>query len=187
MNFGTLKQYVTDQLTQSLLTESKDGKKIFESFMKQIKLSDILKTQFKIFGNIENQFIKDELKATRYINENINLIKKFKYKDIIQESKKLFDKFFIKENKEQCPCSTKLYENLDILIKETISNNPDPYKKYNSFNNVLEYIMTENTSKKEQDNYKIVNETFFPTSKIIEMAIKKFNNKYSYFINLEFI
>ncbi len=178
-NFGQIKQYVTEQLSQSLLTEDIEKRKSFESFIKEIKKSDILKTQYKVYGNVENKFIKEESKAIRYINENLDLIKKFILKDYLNENKKLSDKFIIKENKEQCPCTLKLYENLDTLIKETISNNPDPEKKYESFNNVLEYIITEDTTKQEE-NYKFQNNTFFPTSRIIEMAINKFNNKYSF-------
>jgi len=280
-NFGIIKEYVTKQLTQSLLNENVESN-IFNNFIKEIKKSDILKTQYVVYSNLENKYIKDENKATRYINENINLFKKFNYKDLLNENKKLSDKFskLLKEayidssgklkdfefdgsddsskyfknpnpdiikkaeyyglvdienenltpegliqkmiewdegehgveeyiydmtkkdlerqgykmpdyirrgnvldenkNNNQCPCTKKLYENLDILIKESLKDVPDPEKKYNSYNNVLEYVMTEDTSKQEEDKYKLKNETYFPDKKIIEMAINKFNDKYSF-------
>ena len=182
-NFGLIKEYITKQFTKSLLNENENDKNIFKNFIKEIKNSPLLKTQYRIYSNLENKYIKEENKATRYINENINLFNKFKYKDLLNENKKLFDKFIINENKENCPCTQKLYENLDILIKESIKEQPDPQKKYNAFENVLDYLMTENTSKEDENKYKykLNNDTFFSNNRIIEMAINKFNDKYSYF------
>lgn len=182
-NFGTIKRHITEQLTLSLLSENKDNnkKKLFENFIKEIKNSDILKTEYCVYSNIENQFIDNENKATRYINENINLFKNFKYENLIKENKRLFENFPMNESEEKCPCITKLHENLDTLIKESLKKESDINKKYNSFEVVLEYIMTENASKKDEDKHKIVNETFFSINYIINSAINKFNDKYSYF------
>ena len=67
-NFGTIKRHITEQLTLSLLSENKDNnkKKLFENFIKEIKNSDILKTEYCVYSNIENQFIDNENKATNY-------------------------------------------------------------------------------------------------------------------------
>ena len=186
-NFGLIKEYITKQFTKSLLNENDNDKNIFKNFIKEIKNSPILKTQYSIYSNLENKYIKEESKATRYINENIALFNKFKYNDLLNENKKLSDKFIIKENKEDCPCTQKLYENIDILIKESIKEQPDPQKKYNAFENVLEYIMTESISKKDENEnkFKLNNDTFFSNDRIIEIAINKFNDKYSYFNNKE--
>lgn len=181
MNFGEIKQNITEQFTQSLLKESKGSKKLFKNFIQEINKSPILKSQFVIYSNLENKHIKEESKAIRYIQENLNLIEKFTHKDLISENKKL-DKFIVKEKTtNQCECIKNLHENLDILIKQTITDNKDPDKKHNSFEVVLDYLMTEDVSKKEQNKYKLNNQTYLSNQKIVEIAINKFNDKYSFF------
>lgn len=183
-NFGEIKEYISKQLTKSLLNENKEGKNLFEEFLKIINKSPILKTQYSIYGNLENKFINSEIKATRYIQENLNLLNKFSYKELINENKKL-SKFKIEEDTKGCPCTKKLYEDLDNLIRETVKPTPNIDRKHDSFEGVIEYLMTEDESKKDEGKYKLDNKTYFSSKKIIEMAIKNFNKEYSYFNNQE--
>ena len=63
MNFGEIKQNITEQFTQSILKEGKGSKKLFKNFIQEINNSPILKSQFVIYSNLENKHIKEESKA----------------------------------------------------------------------------------------------------------------------------
>ena len=87
-NFGEIKNIITEAFIKSINSRN-DIKKIFESFLKQVKSSDILKKEYIIFNNLSNKFIENKDSAYRYINENILLLSKYTNKQIIKENEML--------------------------------------------------------------------------------------------------
>lgn len=88
-NFGEIKNIFNTLLAESLVKKDKNKQKLFHSYLKLIKENEILKTQFLVYDNIENKIEGNENKIYQYIKENIELLKKFKKKDILEANEKL--------------------------------------------------------------------------------------------------
>ena len=88
-NFGNIKNIFNDLLAESLFTKEAEGKKLFQKYVKTIKESEILKTQFLIYNNIENKIDNDVMSANLFVSENLRLLEKYSKSDILKENKKL--------------------------------------------------------------------------------------------------
>lgn len=88
-NFGQIKNTFNEILAESILKKDKDKKDLFKQYIKLIRENKILRTQFLVYTNIESKIEENENKAYQFIQENIELLKKFKKKDIIEVNEKL--------------------------------------------------------------------------------------------------
>lgn len=174
-NIGIVNLILSTKLRESyfnndMITESKS---LLNEFINIVKASPILQLEFKVFDNIENKHIENELIATRYIDNNIKLFEVYTLKEILNERKKL--KRFISENaiNKDSP-RVKLYLAIDELIRESISDYDkiDVDKIHESFTYVLNHIKQPKTQT-ETSQTEIINE------EVIEIAVEKFNEKYA--------
>jgi hypothetical protein len=174
INVGIANLFVSNQLKESYFngSELNETKKVAKSLLEIIKESPILQLEFKIFNNIENKHIENDVLATRYIDNNIKLFETYTIDELENEHKKLIK--FIKEDQISDNNKVKLYESVFNLIEESLKtyDEVDVDKIHESFNVVLEHIKKDKTKNNiiESEN---INED------IIELAINRFNEKYS--------
>ena len=142
INVGVANLYISDKLKMSYFDSDyiNESKKSANEFLEVIKNSPILTLEFKIFNNIENKEIDNDLVATRYIDNNIKLFEIFTVDEINNEHKKL-SKFInkkIKLDEEK----VKLYNSITNLIIESVSDteNIDVDQIHESFTHVLTHI-----------------------------------------------
>jgi len=173
-NFGKIKNAFHEILVESILGKDIEKRKIVKRFIKAISKSEILKSQFLVYNNIENKIDDGQFSANLFITENINLLNKFKKGDIVSENTKLMG--------------------LSQMVKLKID---DDYSNKNLHESITSLIFTESTPETVQyitDNrlsiVKYVNENIsedkdlsdtngLPTSLIANLAVDKFNEKYS--------
>jgi hypothetical protein len=169
-NFGHIKDTFTKIVTESVV-KSKDSKKVIKTFIKAIKESEILKTQFLVYNNLEEKTITSEYSAGEYIKENLALLTKFNAKDIIAENTKLAA--ILPTTKDVV--SAELYEHINFLVttKKTAKNVD---KFHESFEYIKKHVMTDKTPQ-EQLTESISTE--LPPSVLANLAVSKFNNKYA--------
>ena len=178
INIGIVNLILSNKLRESyfnddLLTESKS---LLNEFIDVVKTSPILQLEFKVFDNIENKHIDNELFITRYIDNNIKLFEVYTLKEIMQERRKL-RKFLNESTINMDTPKVKLYLAIDELIRESINDydkiNVD--KIHESFTYVLNHIKQPKASTKT-NQYDVINED------VIKIAVEKFNQKY---VNLD--
>lgn len=169
-NFGKIKDTFNLILSESIIKKDKEGKKIFNSYLKELKKNNTLKSQFLLYKNLSSKKFTNESDAKYYINENITLLKKLDKKEINKGIKKLVSllkgKELVKENIE-------LYNHINILVetKKTASS----IDKIQESINFITRKMVE-VSEQEVEQYESVN---LPPSVLTKMAINRFNLKYS--------
>lgn len=170
-NFGNINNAFSEVLLESFAKKDTKKKKLFNSYLKTIKESKILKTQYLIYKNISSKYETNDLKASEYIKETISLMEKFPLKDIINENKKLIKLIGEKSKVLERDYSVKeLHENIDTVL--TLSRNKTPKnidKLIESFDYVLNYVK----------NNKPVENKEGITESVLKLAIGKFNEKYS--------
>jgi hypothetical protein len=180
-NIGIANLVVSNKLKDSYFNHSliEESKKLTTDFFDVVKNSPILQLEFKVFNNLENKTIENELIATRYIDNNIKLFEVYTIGEIDAEREKLnefLDKGVITpENALLNPDKIQLYEAIDNLIRESLNDYDkiDVDNIHESFEFVLNHIKTLKTQTlTEASEYKNVDE------EVIEIAINKFNDKY---------
>jgi hypothetical protein len=182
INFGYIKDGLVKNASSLYLNENKIDKTLKE-FLNLVKSSPILTLEFIIYKNIENKYISDDFLATRYIDENISMLKNFTKKEIKEENSKL-DSFF-NETHIVSDDKVKLYESIESIILENAkdSNYKDIDKIHGSFENILNYIKNNNKNENIQENKTIFSEykdKYLNIDFIFNNAVKKFNEKYSH-------
>ena len=85
-NFGNIKNTFNKILTESITQKNRQRKNIFKEYLKTLKESSVLKSQFIVLNNIENKFIEDPYLAGEYVKENVDSIRKFGSKKITLEN-----------------------------------------------------------------------------------------------------
>jgi len=181
-NFGIVKAIISNTFSEILIESTNNifGKKRINEFIDILKNSDLLKTEYMIFYNLDNKNIDNDTLITKYIDENISLLKKYTKQDFVFEHQKLdkfIDESIILLNRDQ----VNLYENIHTLIYESldghnIMTNVD--KLYDSFSYVFEHIKKPKVIMVElKDNIKL--DSSLNTDLVIERALVKFNEKYS--------
>ena len=173
-NFGKIKNVFNEILVESMVTKDTTSKLLFKKYIKTIKESNILKTQFLIYSNIENRIDEGDFSTNLFVNENLKLLEKYKISDIIKENQKLIDL--------STDIKTKLDDNYDVKLSalhESISNliftkrtAKNINEVTNDISNVIEYIKSNKVTL-----YKDAIE--LPLSMLSTMMIEKYNEKYS--------
>ncbi len=161
------------------INESKsDSGLSVNKFFNLIEESQILKTEFKVFNNIEKKYIEEENSAIRYIDNNIKLFEIYTLDEVLNEKKKL--KEFISESykNEEFNEKIKLYESINTLIIESLKDHEDIDVDllHESFCRVLKHIRTPKAKRIEPPKDLIDLENI--DESIIKIAVNKFNEKY---------
>jgi predicted thioredoxin/glutaredoxin len=157
-NFGKIKNAFSEILAEGIASNNVAKKNLFKKYVKTLKESEILKTQFLVYENIENVVENDQFSANLIVSENLSLLSKFKKKDILKENQKLLElsdevKTKLDETYEEKISS--LHESLSSLLfldKSAKTVNEIAKNK----KNVLDYI-TNNKVKTVDESYDVPN------------------------------
>lgn len=170
-NFGNIKNTFNQILTESITKKDRFKKNVFKEYLKTIKESNVLKSQFLVLNNIENKFIEDPYLAGEYVKENVQSIRKFGQKKIVSENSKLIS-IIEKNNLKFFNDTNKLYESInDLITLKKDSKNIDKIQE--SFDYVRSYVM----KPKEREKYSSPSVSL-PPSMLASVMVSKFNTKY---------
>jgi hypothetical protein len=176
-NFGKIKNAFNGILAESMFSKNDTSKLLFKKYIKTIKESDILRTQFLVYNNIETRLGTEETSAfaaNMYISENLRLLEKYKVSDILKENQKLIalsEAIKGKLSDAYDPRLASLHESISSLI--FTKRNPSSVNTITeSLVNVVEYI--------KSNKAKTINEAIeLPSSMLTTMMVDKYNEKYS--------
>lgn len=172
INIGIVNLVVSKKLKDAYFNNTliEESKQLTNDFFTIIKNSPILQLEFKVFNNIENKQIENDLAATRYIDNNIKLFEVWTLKEIEKEHEKL--KLFLTEDIKVNDNKVNLYIAIGNLIKESLSNSDDidVDNMHESFTLVLNHV--KNIKKNIIESIEMINDD------VIEIAVNKFNEKY---------
>lgn len=171
-NFGKIKNTFAEILAEGISLNDLNKKKLFKKYLKMLKESNILKTQFLVYENIEKVVEEDQFSANLIVTENLNLLNKFNKQDIINENKKLI---FLLGDVE---LNESYDENLSLL-HESISNliflEKTP-KTVNEFSKNVKTVLNHVMSNKD----KVITESYdIPNSMLSSILVEKYNEKYA--------
>lgn len=157
-NFGKLKAIQANKMLNENSTDS------ISKFMNIIKNSQKLQKEFKIYKSLENANIPKEMLAMKHIDRNLSK------RGMLNESEleKLQE---FNEDVDIDPKKEKLYESIHTLL-----HSDDVDAQHNAYVHVLEHIMN-NTPIVEEET--IEYPEGIDKQMILEMAVAKFNDKYS--------
>lgn len=174
-NIGVINLIISNKLRNSYFNNNliDESKNMVREFFEAVKNSPILTLEFKIFSNIENKHIENELLASRYIDNNVKLFEIYTISEIEKEHKKL-DPFVLTENVELNPDKVKLYKSIMTLINESLFDYEEISVDniHESFDHVLNYIKKPKEKNGLIEGFENINDD------IIDIAIIKFNEKY---------
>lgn len=175
VNIGIVNLVVSNKLKDAYFNNTliDESKQLTREFFDIIKSSPILQLEFKIFNNIENKYIENDLAATRYIDSNIKLFEVYTLREIEKEHEKL-KLFLTEENNSYNLKKVDLYNAIDNLIIESLTDYDkiDVDSIHESFTFVLNHVKSPRENLIENIDLKIINDD------VIEIAIDKFNKKY---------
>jgi hypothetical protein len=166
-NFGKIKNGFNDLLIKGIGKKDDASKKLFKQYIKTIKESEVLRTQFLVYHNIENKVDNDSFSASLFISENIKLLDKFDKNLILKENEKLSNLIGKLSNEYDLSC---LHESLSNLIftkrtAKNVGNITDEIKA------VTNYVVS--------NKPKEVNESIdMPISILTKLMTEKYNEKY---------
>ena len=158
-NFGKIKtilgiKYINESSMDSI-----------SKFMKIMRDSKKLQTEFKIYNSLENAYIPNEVLAMKHIDRNLS------NKSVLNETElEKIQKF--NDNIDLDQKKTKLYESIHVLLHED-----DVDLQHDAYVTVLEHI--KNNKPEIEENKEYIYPTGIDKEIILEMAVKKFNDKYS--------
>lgn len=173
-NFGKIKNAFSEILAEGIASNDVAKKTLFKKYLKTLKESNILKTQFLVYENIENTIESDQFTANLIVSENLSLLDKYNRKDLIAENKKLLSlskEVAVKINETYDENLQTLHESISKLIflgknASTINEVTENRKK------VLSFVNT-NKPKTIQESYNV------PTSMLSSILVEKYNERYS--------
>ena len=181
-NFGQIKSIYNEILAESISTGNKNKKNIVKHYIKSLKESEILRTQFYIFNNIENKIETDKNKAIEFVKENISLMDKFSKKQIKEVMNSILNPIVKNYKYDNVDVSgdklRELYENISILINtkktaKTVGNIVEVTHK------VSEYILNNNEANVDNNSIEGLGDTVFSNKDLSKLMINKFNKEYS--------
>ena len=179
INIGIVNLVVSKKLKDAYFSNSliEESKEITNDFFNVVKNSPILQLEFKVFNNIENKHIENDLVATRYIDNNIKLFEVWTLQEVEKEHDKL--KPFLTKDIQVDDNKVLLYIAIGNLIKESLSNydTVDVDNIHESFTLVLDHVKSTKQTLTESIDTDIIDEN------VIEIAVDKFNARYESLID----
>jgi hypothetical protein len=174
INIGIVNLVVSKKLKDAYFNNSliEESKEITNDFFNVVKNSPILQLEFKVFNNIENKHIENDLVATRYIDNNIKLFEVWTLQEVEKEHDKL--KPFLTEDIQVDDNKVQLYIAIGNLIKESLSNYDavDVDNIHDSFTLVLDHVKSTKQNLTESIDTDLIDEN------VIKIAVDKFNSRY---------
>lgn len=168
-NFGNIKDTFKKIILESVIKKDEDGKKLFASFIKNLKENKTLKNQFLIYKNLESRKFEDRLEAKEYIQENIKLLSELNKEDVEKSNSKLVN---LLKGKKIVNENNSFYK--DITYLSSVTKTPSNIDKINeSMNNLINHMLTKVDEVSKKDNVVIS-----PTI-LTNLMVNKFNEKYS--------
>ncbi len=166
-NFGKIKNGFNELLIKGIGKKDDASKKLFKQYIKTIKESEVLRTEFLVYHNIENKVDNDSFSANLFITENIKLLDKYDKALILKENQKLSG--LLGELSDDYELS-KLHESLSNLIftKRTANNVGNVTDEIKA---VTAYV----TSNKPKEVTESIN---MPISILTKLMAEKYNEKY---------
>jgi len=175
INIGIVNLVVSKKLKDAYFSNTliEESKQLTNSFFNIVKNSPILQLEFKVFSNIENKHIENDMIATRYIDNNIKLFEVWTLNELEKEHKKLTP--FLTEDIQVDDDKVELYIAVGNLIKESLSNYDivDVDNIHESFETVLKHVKNI-----KQNISEVVEPIELISEDVIEIAVNKFNSKY---------
>ena len=171
-NFGKIKYTYNTLLAEGISKNSSKEKVAFKKYIKTVKESAVLKTQFDVYYNIENKIESDKFKAAEYVNECILLLDKFTKKEIKEANEKLAEPIINESLSYGDELKLKLHENINTLIStKKTSKNIDVIVE--AKNEIVDYILNNKKVESINGGYGL------PNSVLSEIAVEKFNEEYA--------
>jgi hypothetical protein len=169
-NFGRIKNTFNDLLAEGIIKKDDQSKKLFKKYIRTIRESEILKTQFLIYNNIENKCDDDFSSATIFVSENIKLMEKYPKSAILNENKKLID--LIKDdNWNGVYGLSDLHESINnLILSKKSAKNID--KITENIKSVAKFIVSNQPMVIHED-------VDLPISVLTNVMVNKYNSKYS--------
>lgn len=175
-NIGITNLVISNKLKLSHFNDQSldESKKLAFDLLNIVKNSPILQLEFKVFNNIENKHIENEILAKDYIDNHIKLFEVYTIEEIDAERQKLspfLTEGTIDDNSEK----VELYNAIDALITESINLNEDVDVDniHEAFTVVFNHIKSPKKALLENVDVEPMNED------VIEIAVGKFNEKYA--------
>jgi len=165
-NFGDLLDAIYSTASKQFAKDKIKCSKIIKECVKTIKTDTILSDQFTIYDNLKNAFIPEK-QIAQYINENINTLRKYKTKQIIESNnklEKLCQSWKIKIG------STKLNESVSNLY--FLMNTAKNVNSLHESKNIIKENLLTNEKNEVKDTISV------PISLISKIVSKKYNQKY---------
>jgi len=174
-NVGIVSLFISNKLRNSYFNNNliNEAQNTAFKFFDVVKKSPLLQLEFKVFNNIKDKYIDNDIIATRYIDNNIKLFDVYTINEIEKEREKL-NQFIINENFDvQSDNNYLLFNAIDKLIEESLKNpiDVDVDGIHDAFTYLLNHIKTQKNKIVENVNDNINDD-------VIEIAINKFNEKY---------
>lgn len=173
-NFGKIKNAFNEMLIEGIGNKANPNKLLFKNYIKTIKESEILKTQFLVYRNIEDKLDNDSVSANLFVSENLKLLEKFKISDIIKENEKLIslsDDVKLKLDES--------YDSSMATLHESISNLICTKRTPKSINMVTKNISSIVDYIKNNKPKQITEVIDLPVSMLSALMVDKFNERYS--------
>lgn len=175
INIGIVNFIISNKLKESYFNNNliDESKEITFNFLDVVKSSPILQLEFKVFNNLENKHIDNDVAAARYIDSNIKLFEVYTLQEIKEEHKKL-KSFLTEETNIDDEYKIQLYKSINTLIKESLKINDEVNvdKIHESFTFILSHLKQPKKATLSEVDAKSINED------VIEIAVNKFNEKY---------
>jgi hypothetical protein len=173
-NFGKIKNAFNGILAEGILKKNNENKQLFIKYVQTIKESEILKTQFLIYNNIENKIESDAISANIFVSENIKFLEKYKPSQILKENKKLIALSEGIESKLDEAYDSKLSD-----LHESITNLIFTKKTPKTINQITENISSVVNYLKENKIVEKAEAINLPNSMLSTVMVDKYNEKYS--------
>lgn len=183
LNFGSIKETVLRHSSRVIIKEGKN-ESFFDVFLKEVKDNPVLKVQYLIYKNIEKGSFSKEYLAERYLNQNISMISKFDFNDVLNANKDLRVKILGNSHVGSGPENSKLYESVHMLIKAKTAHNFTSFDEENqAYEFVIDYLTGKNKEKESLDE-SVGQELEMPSllswKYVTEVAVNNFNQRYSH-------
>jgi hypothetical protein len=171
-NFGKIKNAFNGILADGMVSKNDINKLLFKKYIHTIRESDILRTQFLVYNNIESKIEDDAISANIFLSENLKLLQKFKVSDIIKENEKLIALAKdIKLDEAYDPALSSLHESLsNLMLTKVTPRTVDEVTK--NMTNVVSYMKTNKVKP-------IVEAIDLPPSMLSQMMVDKYNKTYA--------
>tara|TARA_R110000851_G_scaffold67262_16_gene152038 strand:- start:858 stop:1631 length:774 start_codon:yes stop_codon:yes gene_type:complete len=170
-NFGFIKTIYNNMLSEAISDKTINGKKHFKTYLKKLKESEVLKTQFLIYKNIENKIEENETRIIEYIKENISLMDKFSKKQILDSNKRLA---------KGVALTLETYKNNEVIMKlhKNISYLINTHKSAKTIDTIFETISEISDYIKNNTKKKITEPLGVSNDILTSIVVEKYNEKY---------